>query len=87
MSLASGGSIAVRPEAKLLLRILQNVELSLRVIEGITEFHTQLLSWKIVRSEQRLPEVDQPLRQATTPAKRIMSAVNLTPENRLLCRL
>ena len=77
----------LRPEAKLLLRILQNVELSLRIIEGITEFHTQLLSWKIARSEQRRPEVDQPLRQSATPAKRIMSAVNLTPENRLLCRL
>lgn len=33
---------------------------------------------------KRLPEGHQPLRQPTAPAKRIVSAVNLTPENRLL---
>ena len=33
---------------------------------------------------KRLPEGHQPLRQPTAPAKRIVPAVNLTPENRLL---
>ena len=36
--------------------------------------------------QQRLPELDKPCRQPAAPAKRIMPAVNLTPENRLLCR-
>ncbi len=35
--------------------------------------------------QQRLPELDKPCRQPAAPAKRIMPAVNLTPENRLLC--
>jgi len=34
---------------------------------------------------KRLPEGDKPLRQPTAPAKRIVSAVNLTPDNRLVC--
>ena len=33
---------------------------------------------------KRVPEGHQPLRQPTAPAKRVVSAVNLTPDNRLL---
>jgi hypothetical protein len=41
----------------------------------------------LLRAAQRLPELDEPCRQPAAPAKRIMPAVNLTPENRLLCLL
>lgn len=53
------------PKAELTLRILQDVKLSLRIIEGITEFHTQLLSWtcaRLKRVDKRLPKQHQPLR-------------------------
>lgn len=52
-------------KAELTLRILQDVKLSLRIIEGITEFHTQLLSWtcaRLKRVDKRLPKQHQPLR-------------------------
>jgi hypothetical protein len=32
------------PQAELLLRVLQNKKLPLLIIEGVTEFHTRLLS-------------------------------------------
>jgi hypothetical protein len=100
----------VRPQAVLLLFIAQNVKLPLRIIEGVAELHTKLLSllapavspWPrlgvsgrmlnlkrtlLLRAAQRLPELDESSRQPAAPAKRIVSAVNLTPENRLRCLL